>query len=189
MAMEEKDLFRRYVELVANWQREVLAVALEAGAQHVVRRGIYESTDFWSPGLFTEFLFEPLKRETAMAHAAGATVDYVMMSGYMPLLDSIKSAGLDMLSNLDPLAHGTDIRAIRAAIGDAVTLCGGVNNYLALEKGTEADVRRAVREAIAAFTPATGCILAPSDCVLSYDDESVAERNFHVMIDTWHESW
>ena len=188
MAMEEKDAFRRYVEIVARWQRQVLAIALEAGAQHVVRRGIYESTDFWSPGLFEEFLFDPLRQETALAHQAGATVGYVMLSGYMPLLDLIRKAGLDMLSNLDPAAHGTDIRAIRAALGDAMAVCGGVNNYLVLERGTEEDVRRAVREAIAAFTPATGCILAPSDCILSYDSASLAERNFHVMIDTWRES-
>lgn len=187
MAMEEKDLFRRYVQLVADWQRQVLEIALDAGARHVVRRGLYESTDFWSPMLFEEFLFEPLRQETAIAHAAGATVDYVMLSGYMPLLDLVRNARVDMLSNLDPLAHGTDMRAIRAAVGDAVALCGGVNNYLVLEKGSETDVRRAVREAIAAFTPATGCILAPSDCILSYDDAAVAERNFHVMIDTWRE--
>lgn len=185
MAMEEKDLFGRYVDLVARWQREVLAIALEAGARHVVRRGIYESTDFWSPSLFQEFLFEPLRRETAMAHEAGAVVGYAMLSGYMPLLDMIRKAGLDMLTNLDPVAHGTDIRAIRSALGDTVALCGGVNNYLVLEKGTENDVRRAVREALAVFTPAAGCILAPSDCVLSYDNEAVAERNFHAMIDTW----
>ena len=120
-----------------------------------------------------------------MAHEAGATVDYVMLSGYMPLLDLIRKAGLDMLSNLDPVARGTDIRAIRSAIGGSVAVCGGVNNYLVLEKGTDEDVRRAVRDAMAVFTPSTGCILAPSDCILSYDDEAVAERNFHVMIETW----
>lgn len=187
LAMEEKEFFRRYVELVATWQRQVLEIELEAGARHVVRRGIYESTDFWSPRLYEEFLFEPLRDEAALIHQAGATIDYVMLSGYMPLLDQIKKAGLDMLSNLDPLAHGTDIRAIRARIGDSVAVCGGLNNYLVLEKGTEDDVRRAVREAVDVYTPTTGCILAPSDCILSYDNESVAERNFKVMIDAWRE--
>lgn len=187
MAMEEKACFRRYTELVAAWQRQLLELALEAGVQHVVRRGLYESTDFWSPQLFEEFLFEPLRQETTLIHQAGATVGYVMLSGCVPLLDMIKKAGVDMLSNLDPLAAGIDIRAIRAAIGDAVTVCGGVNNYHVLEKGTEADVRRAVRDALEAFTPTTGCILAPSDCVFLYDSEVQAERNFHTMIDTWRE--
>ena len=188
MAMEEEVFFRRYVQLVASWQRQELEIVLEAGAGHIVRRGIYESTDFWSPQLFETFLLGPLRDEAALIHQAGATVGYAMLSGYMPLLDLIKKAGLDMLSNLDPVAHGTDIRAIRAAIGDAVAVCGGVNNYLVLEKGTEHDVRRAVRDAMAVFTPTTGCILAPSDCILSYDNEPVAERNFHAMIATWRES-
>ncbi len=185
MALEEKDVFRRYVGIVAAWQRQALEIALDAGARHVVRRGIYESTDFWSPGLFEEFLFDPLREETALAHQAGATVDYAMLSGHMPLLDLIRGAGIDMLSNLDPEAHGTDLRATRAAIGDAVALCGGVNNYHVLERGSEEDVRSAVRQAIEVFTPPTGCILAPSDCVLSYDDAALAERNFQVMIEAW----
>lgn len=185
MAMAEKALFRRYVDLVAGRQRQVLELALEAGAQHVVRRGIYESTDFWSPALFREFLFEPLRQEVTLCHQAEATVDYVMLSGQMPLLGEVKAAGIDMLSNLDPQANGTDLGAIRATIGDSVTLCGGVNNYLVLEKGTAEEVRRAVREALAVFTPTTGCILAPSDCILSYDDAAVAERNFHTMLDSW----
>jgi hypothetical protein len=188
-AMEEKGTFRRYVDLVSSWQRQILELALDAGVQHVVRRGIYESADFWSPRLFEEFLFEPLRQETALIHQAEATVGYVMLSGCMPLLTLIRRAGLDMLSNLDPLAHGMDIPAIRAAIGDAVTLCGGVNNYLVLERGTEEDVRRAVRAAIAVYSPTTGCILAPSDCVFSYADEAVAERNFQAMIDTWRACW
>lgn len=188
IAMEEKEFCRRYVELVAAWQRQVLEIALAAGVQHVVRRGIYESTDLWSPRLYEEFLFEPLRNEAALIHQAGATVDYVMLSGCMPLLGLIKRAGVDMLSNLDPLAQGIDIRAIRAAIGDSVAFCGGLNNYQVLEKGTADDVRRAVRAAMAVYTPPTGCILAPSDCILLYNSEPLAERNFHVMIDTWRES-
>ena len=191
MAMEEKAFCHRYVELLARWERQVLEIALAAGAQHVVRRGIYESIDFWSPALYEEYLLEPLRQEVELIHQAGATVAYVMLSGYMPILESIKRSGVDMLSNLDPHARGSDMRAIRTAIGDAVTLCGGLNNYHVLETGTEDDVRLAVQEAITAFTPSTGCMLAPSDWI-GYEDHlgenaPRIERNFQVMLDTWRE--
>jgi hypothetical protein len=192
IALEEKEFFHRYVELVAAWQRQVLDLALAAGAQHVVRRGIYESMDFWSPRLYEEFLLAPLQAEVEMIHQAGATVEYALLSGYMPMLDLIKRSGVDMLGNLDPHARGTDISAVRAAIGDAVTICGGLNNYHVLERGTEDDVRRAVHEAIAAFTPATGCVLAPTDWIGYEDflgkDAPRAERNFQVMVATWREA-
>ena len=97
------------------------------------------------------------------------------------------STGIDMLSNLDPLAPGTDLRAYREQIGADVALCGGVNNYVVLEAGTEAETRQATLEAIEAFTPPTGCVLAPSDC-LFLGDPALVERNVRVMIDTWKEA-
>lgn len=123
----------------------------------------------------------------ALAHEAGVTVNYVMASGTAPLLAMIADSGVDMLSNIDPLAPDTDPRAMRAAIGDRVALCGGINNWAVLEAGSEAEVRQAVREAIEVFTPREGCLLAPSDVVYLGDDATMA-RNLQVMIDTWKEA-
>jgi hypothetical protein len=192
IALLEKEFCRRYVEIVAAWEYRLLELALESGVQHVVRRGLYEGMDFWSPRLYEEFLLAPLQAEVELTHQAGATLEYAMLSGYMPMLDLIRRSGADMLGNLDPHARGTDIAAVRVAIGDAVTLCGGVNNYHTLELGTEAEVRQAVEQAIAAFTPATGCLLAPSDWICYLDSTAASaargERNFQVMIDTWREA-
>jgi hypothetical protein len=187
MAMEEKATLGRYVDIVARWNRQTIELAIAAGVDHIVRRGWYESTDFWSPALYREFLLEPLKQDVALAHEAGVTVDYVMASGSAALLGMIAEAGVDMLSNLDPVAPGTDLRAYREQIGDDVALCGGVNNYMVLEAGTEAETRQATLAAIEAFTPGTGCVLAPSDC-LFLGDPALVERNLHVMIDTWKEA-
>ena len=184
MAMEDKETLHRYVEIVSRWHRKTMEVALDAGVDHIVRRGWYESTDFWSPALYREFLLEPLRQEVTLAHQAGVTVDYVMASGSAPLLEMMAAAGIDMLSNLDPLAPNTDIRAIRQQIGGTVALCGGINNWQVLEQGSEEQVRQAVLAAIDAFTPSTGCLLAPSDVIFN-GEPAIMERNFHVMVDTW----
>ena len=188
MALEEPSLLHRYVEIISAWSLETIETMITAGVQHIVRRGWYESTDFWSPSLYEEFLLEPLRKEAALAHSAGVTVTYVMASGQMPLLKMIEESGVDICSNIDPLARGTDVRAMRRTIGDKVALCGGVNNYKVLERGSSETVRRAVLDAIEAFTPWEGCILAPCDSIAWIGPTEIAERNLQVMIDTWKEA-
>ena len=91
-------------------------------------------------------------------------------------------SGIDVLCNVDPMAARTDLAAIKARLGGTITLCGGVNNQHVLERGSAADVRAAVAEAIETLGP-DGFILAPSDSIL--DTGPTARRNFHVMIDAW----
>ena len=182
LAMEQPAMFQRYVDIVAAWNRTLIELALDCKVDLVVRRGWYESTDFWSPSLYEQFFLEPLKRDVALCHQAGVLFDYVMASGSTPLLSFFREAGVDIYSNIDPHAPHTDMRAIKAAIGDSITLCGGINNYHVLEIGAEADVDRAVAEALESLGP-DGCILAPSDALNTTADSCVP--NFHRMIETW----
>jgi len=183
--IESPSFLQRYVDIVARWNRRRLEVAIEAGCDHVVRRGWYESTDFWSPGLYKRFLLEPLKTEVGIAHEAGLTYDYVMNSGAMPLLRYFAEAKIDMLSNLDPLAPGTDLRAMKRGLGQAVALCGGVNNSHVLEMGTEGEVRDAVTEAAHILAPGGGYVMAPGDALGYVEVTDTVIRNFEVMVDTW----
>jgi hypothetical protein len=187
MALEEKELLHRYIEIVSTWNRQLIEIAIQAGADHIIRRGWYESTDFWSPSLYEDFLLEPLSKDVELAHQAGLSFDYVMASGSMPLLQQIKKAGVDIYSNIDPMSPDTDLCQIKNTIGDSVALCGGVNNYHILEKGTEKQVETAVLGAIEIFTPPTGCILASSD-VLFLGEPDIIDRNIQVMIQTWRDA-
>lgn len=184
-ALDNPAFLGRYAELVAAWDQARLALMLDAGVDIVVRRGWYESTDFWSPALFRQFFHDPLRREVAMAHQAGALFTYVMNSGAMPLLADFRAVGFDILSNLDPQVTGTDLGAVKREVGASMTLCGGVNNNLVLERGSAAQVRAAVTEAMATLGPGGGFILAPGDSVLS--TEPTARRNFDLLINTWRE--
>ena len=183
MALEQPDLFQHYVAIVADWNRKLIELAIDCKVDLVVRRGWYESTDFWSPSLYERFFLEPLRRDVEICHQSGILLDYVMASGSAPLLLFFKRAGVDIYSNIDPDAPDTDMKEIKATLGDTVTLCGGINNYHVLEMGTQEDVQRAVRKAMDALAPGGGCILAPSDALNTSAETCV--RNFHCMIDEW----
>ena len=185
-ALENPRFLKRYIEIVSDWSLKRTGIMIEAGVDLIVRRGWYESTDFWSPALYREFLFGPLSKEVRLAHQAGVKFSYVMNSGAMPLLDSFKEIGFDVYSNIDPLTPRTDLARIKAQIGDRIALCGGVNNNLVVERGTEEEVAAAVAEAIEKLAPNSGFILAPGDS-LDYlgTAEETTKRNFHKMIDVW----
>jgi hypothetical protein len=183
MAFDEPDVLRRYVDIVSGWNRRRLEIMIDAGVDVVVRRGWYESTDFWSPAMFRQFLYEPLKGDIETAHRAGVLLSYVMNSGSGPLLGQIRELGPDIFSNVDP--EKADLAAMKRQIGTSIALCGGVNNYHVLERGSADDVRRAVREAIECLAPGGRFILAPGDSLL--DVGPTTRRNFQVMIETWKE--
>jgi uroporphyrinogen decarboxylase len=120
-----------------------------------------------------------------LCHAAGVPLAYVMASGAGPLLPFFRETGLDVYSNIDPDAPGTDLQTLKTAAGGHFTLCGGLNNYHVLEQGTEDEVRRAVRLAIDTLAPGGGFILAPADTLNVVS--ATCERNFETLVATWKE--
>jgi len=188
-ALENPPFLDAYVSIVARWNLRIMEILIDAGVDVVVRRGWYESTDFWSPALYRRFLFDPLRREVQTAHQAGVKVSYVMNSGAMPLLPLFRELEFDILTNIDPQTPQTDLAAMKARIGDRICLCGGVNNTHVLEEGSVEDVERAVQEAVSALAPGSGFILAPGDSVgyLAGTDQKIVERNVRAMIAAWKE--
>jgi hypothetical protein len=185
LAVDKPDVLRRYIEIVSRWNRSRIQIQIDAGADLIIRRGWYEGCDFWSPDLYRRFLAAPLKREIEMLHAAGRYMTYVMNSGAVPLLPQFRELGFDVLSDIDPRVPGTDLKKIKAGIGDRIALYGGVNNYDLIERGTPEAVRQAVFEAVEAMGPA-GFILGPGDtldCLLEFGPTT--EKNFYAMIEAW----
>lgn len=183
-AMDNSEFMHRYVEIISKRALKYLEIFLNTGVDLILRRGWYESTDFWSPELYGKFLFNPLKKEIDMTHQAGAKYAYIMNSGATPLTDYFKELNIDILTNLEPMKN--DIPHIKKEIGHQITLCGGVNNYHVIERGTEEEVEMAVKEAIRLYSPNGGFILAPGDSILA--DTELAQRNFYKMIAVWKET-
>ena len=182
------DFMKRYVDIVARWNKKLLEIQIDAGIDLIIRRGWYESADFWAPDLFHEFLFEPLKQEIEMAHQAGLYFTYVMNSKAKPMLDIFRKLGFDIYSNIDPMTVGMDLADLKHEIGDCITLYGGVNNFLVMENGTIDQVRKAVIEAMDKLSPNGGFVLGSGD-VLDYlfANPETTERNFYEMIKVWKE--
>jgi len=143
-AIDRPDFLNEYIEILSGWNMDWLRVMIDMGADMVLRRGWYESADFWSPSLYREFLLEPLRREVALAHEAGLKYAYVMNSGVMPLIDELKQTGIDLLTNTEP--EKNDLALLKAKVGNQFSLCTGVNNYHVIEEGTEDDVEAAVKK-------------------------------------------
>jgi len=184
LAMDQPDILAQYVQIVADWNLQNLELMIEAGCEYIVRRGWYESADFWSPALFRQYLMEPLRREIATAHRAGVLYAYCMNSGLMPMLDVLAELDLDILCNIDPNPTGTDLRIVKQRLGQRMVLCGGINNNHILEQGTAEDVRRGVGEALDTLGP-DKVMLAPADSILA--NTPTARRNFDALIEAWKE--
>jgi len=186
-AVQQPGFLAEYVAVVARWNLQLTAILIDAGADVIVRRGWYESTDFWSPALYRQFLLPPLRQEVHLAHQARAKLVYVMNTGAMPLLPHFLDVGFDVLSNVDPVAPGVDLGQMKAALHGRICVCGGVNNTHVLEEGDAADVEAAVRAALAAAGGGTGFILAPGDSAgfAEGTDRARAWRNVESMVAAW----
>lgn len=183
-ALEAPGLVEQLVGMIGRWTRQRMDVVLDAGIDLFVRRGWYESTDFWSPGLFRQFVYPSLSEEAELAHEAGAKFGYIMTSGMMPLLGQFVEAGVDVLIGIDPVqGKGTSLADAKTQLAGRVCLWGGVNGFLTVEQGDDAEVRQAVDEAMHALAPGGGFVLSPVDNVTA--DTDLAWRNVLTLIERW----
>ncbi len=183
-ALEAPEFVEELLGIVGGWNRRRMEVVLDAGIDVFVRRGWYESTDFWSPSLFRQFVYPSLEAEASLTHEAGAKFGYIMTSGMMPLLDQFVEAGIDVLIGIDPVqGKGTSLAEAKAQLAGRTCLWGGVNGFLTIEQGSEAEVREAVEEAIGTLAPGGGFILSPVDNVTA--DTDLAWHNVLTLVERW----
>ena len=126
-------------------------LCLEMGADFVLRRGWYESADFWGPGQFAQFAAPFIAREADLAHASGALSVYLMCTGVEPMLPELAKLDFDCLQKTEPVATGQDLSKIVAALADRKSFWTGLSAPLHIGRGSTEDVRRAVRDAFDIF--------------------------------------
>lgn len=184
-AVDRPDLFEEMVEIVHRWNMRRMEIVLDVGVDLIVRRGWYEGTDFWSPKLFRKFILPTLKREAELAHQAGAFYGYIITSGFMPLLDMIIEAGVDVIIGVDPVqGKGVELKPLKEKAKGKLCLWGGVNGFLTLEMASPEEVAQETERAIETLGP-DGFILSPVDNVR--DPSEKTWRNVMRMIETWKE--
>jgi uroporphyrinogen-III decarboxylase len=171
-------------DIIAHWNQERMQVVLDVGVDLYIRRGWYESADFWDPDMFRQFILPSLQKEADMAHQAGAKYGYILTTSTMPLLDALLDSGIDVLIGIDPVqGRGTDLAEIKRKLNGKICLWGGVNGFVTVEMGTKEEIALAVQTAIGILSQGGGFILSPVDNIR--DTSEATWKNVEFMIDSW----
>ncbi len=184
LTLDNPDFVRQVLAIIEEWNVRRMAPVLEQGVDVFIRRGWYETADFWAPPQYREFILPSLRREAELVHQAGARFGYIMSCASMPLLDMMMDAGVDVLLGVDPAQDRTmDFRVLKQKAVGRMCLWGGVCGYLTVECGTPDDVRKQVRDAISILAPGGGLILAPVTNIR--EDNERVWANVEAMIEAW----
>ena len=185
--MEQPAFVGDLLEMVHAWNVQRMKVVLSAPVDLYVRRAWYEGCDFVTPRFYRSAILPRLKAEVELAHAHGAKFGYICSTGTLPMVDLHLEAGIDVLIGIDPLQDTRmDMRLLKGKLGQRVCLWGGVSGAVTVERGTEEEVRAAVRHALETLGP-VGFILSPVDNITV--DDPRTWHNVDVFIDEWRKHW
>jgi uroporphyrinogen-III decarboxylase len=186
LSILQPDLVKEYAAIIHTWNMKQIEIYLEVtSADIIIRRAWYESTEFWTPKAYRAIIAPFLKKETELVHQAGKKYAYIVTTAFMPILDDILDAGVDILIGLDPReGKGTELQKVKDKF-QARNKCiwGGVSGALTVEQGSEAETEAAVIEALHVLGAGSGFILSPVDNVR--EDTPTAWKNTRRFIDTW----
>ena len=188
MGADKPDALHRYIEILSDWNIRCIQMLLDMGVDIILRRGWYESSDFWSPEMYRKFLLPALKKEVELTHSAGIKYAYIMNSGVDALAELIVESGIDIQTNAEP--EKNDIIGLRKAFQKKVAMCSGINNYHVIESGEETDIDNAVRYAMENYAPGGGFILCPGDAIggVGLSSAEISEKNIknvHYLVNAW----
>jgi hypothetical protein len=130
---------------------QAAAMCLEAGADFTIRRGWYDSADFWGPREFALFAAPFIRRHTQLVHDAGALSAYLMCTGVVPMLGELAKLDFDCLTGTEPVCTGQDLGLIRSSLAADRSFWTGLSAPIHIGMGTPDQVRQAVRDAFDLF--------------------------------------
>ena len=182
LAIDAPDAFGQLVETIGRTDlaRTELAAA-HPGVDLIVQRGWYSSTDFWSPGLFDQYVYPHVRDVAAVAHKHGKKFAYVMTTGVATLGPRLADAGVDVLYFVDPVQDTIALEQARDLLADRMTLVGGINS-LDLT-GDAQTIRDKVRRAVDVLGPTNRFILHPIDAIFP----DTPWEGVEAMIEAWKE--
>lgn len=177
--LAEPDLVEVVLDKVLKCNMRIVQRAIQAGAEVVILGDDYAGNKgpLMSPDLFRKFLLPRLKRMIDLIHDEGAFCIKHSDGNLYPLLDMIVSAKPDGINPVEPVA-GMELKEVKRLVGDKVCITGNIDCAHLLPNGTVAEVREAVRQAIADAGPGGGYILTSSNSIHS----SCNPRNFVAMV-------
>jgi len=181
--MEDQDFVKDFLNFIHEWNKKRMITILAEGVDLYLKRAWYEGCDFVTPEFFEEAILPLLKSETELVHKYNAKFGYICTSGHIPMLDAYLESGIDVLVGVDPVqGTHTDLNILKKKIGHKICLWGGVSGAITVERGSEKEVRDAVKRAIKTVG-LKGFILSPVDNITI--DDPLTWKNIGIFIDEW----
>ncbi len=160
----DRQTFDRLLKIFGEYCQQVIKTVLELGAPVLWASWHNFGSAGWSPEIWRE-VFKPwIKAGIDLTHDYGAFYTYFDNGWIMPLLPDLAEIGVDIVCSLAPPPTGdVNLREAIQLVGDQICLWGYVDVIEVMYRGTPAEVRKAVRQAIAVAAPKGGFILGNSD--------------------------
>jgi hypothetical protein len=181
----EPELVERYLDLTLEPMLKLIKAQAEAGFDGIVGGTDLAGTKgpFVSPAMFRRFFQPRLKRLAEKCHELGMVYIKHTDGNIMPYeKDFLEGCGFDGYHAIEPQA-GMDIRYLKKAYGDKLTLLGNVDCGSLLSLGQPAEVRKVTRELIRDVAPGGGYVLSSSNSIHS----GVRTENFLAMLEVARE--
>jgi len=179
----EPEMAFALMEMANEFQTRVAVEAVRRGAEIVVLLDDYADNKGPLMGvkLFQKFVLPYLRKTVQTIKDAGGYVIKHTDGNIWPILDMIVDTGIDAINPLEPTA-GMDIGEVKRRLEGRVCVIGNVDCGELLCRGTQAEVRQAVRECIRAASPGGGHIISSSNSI----QFAVRPENYVAMVDEAH---
>jgi len=164
---DDRSMITELLQLFNRYHQAIMRQALEAGMEMIFDTWYNTSMSIgWSPAQFRELFVPFIRQNVELVHSYGALYDYYDDGKMDKTLEFLADAGVDVVQTLTPPPMGdVDLASAKARIGDRVCLKGNVDQVNVILRGTPAEIREAVREAVAVGAPGGGFILSTADSI------------------------
>jgi uroporphyrinogen-III decarboxylase len=181
-ALDNPPFAHRLLDIIHRNETRRLEMLLDLGVVDiVVRRAWYESLRSVNLQIYREFLAPLIRHEADLAHQAGLPYMYICTAGTMGLLPVWKEIGVDIVWGVDPVQGDADLPRLKAEAGEWLSFWGGINSWVTLQRGSDAEIRESVEAAVRALGPGGGLVLMPVDAL----GADVPPHAVDVLLDAW----
>lgn len=162
LVQDDPGFGQELMELSYGIDLKCMEIVLQEGVDTIDARGCYETAPLWSPRFFDELFAPRIARKAALAHRGGARFSYFSSGDFVPHLDSLLAADVDIINCIRPFPGGVnDMRLLKKRVGHRICLWGGVNPEEDIERATPDHIRKTVIDVILAAAAGGGFVLSP----------------------------
>jgi uroporphyrinogen decarboxylase len=140
----------------------------------------FQTSTFFSEGMFRELLLPFLKRLFKVYKDAGKKIAYHSCGNITTMIPALIDAGVDVLEPVQPCM---DLAYLKEAFGDVLVFWGGIDTQGILPHGTPDQVREHTRHVIRTLGRGGGLIIGPSQEIMS----DIPVDNIAAMVETIRE--